>query len=237
MTISRRSLRQAPSFLDRSSGFYGRLEEKGAAKEGKGRQEGGEGEGPGGLFEDNHGMLQDDAAQLLPRQQSKRRSRRWRRETGNSTVTMETEDRPPSPVLPGSESEKRRDYHATTEGHTDAVTEMTVTMAATKHPLIHFGDGEGADDQVLIQDKKMEKRRGKGVVEEGGEMKVAKRSTLKRYKKAFDRAFRRGWEAFITNLHTITLAPVSSSPSSSPSSSSPQKSSFLKHSSNLGYYK
>ncbi|MEQ2187726.1 hypothetical protein GOODEAATRI_007531, partial [Goodea atripinnis] len=35
---------------------------------------------------------------------------------------------------------------------------------------------------------------------------------------AFDRALRRGWEAFITNLYSVTLTPVKSS---SPTSTSP----------------
>lgn len=52
--------------------------------------------------------------------------------------------------------------------------------------------------------------------EEG--MKMVKRNTVKNYRKALDRAFRRGWEAFITNLYSVTLTPVTSS---SPTSSSP----------------
>ncbi|TMS02427.1 hypothetical protein E3U43_007967 [Larimichthys crocea] len=62
-------------------------------------------------------------------------------------------------------------------------------------------------DQVLIRDKKRgrdeegeEESRMKKEQEEG--MKMVKR---KNYRKALDRALRRGWEAFITNLYSVTL--------------------------------
>ncbi|KAK1889780.1 putative lipoprotein [Dissostichus eleginoides] len=95
--------------------------------------------------------------------------------------------------------------------------------------MVHFPVREDEDDQVLIRDKKRgreeegeEERRMKKEQEEG--LKVVKRNTVNNYRKALDRAFRRGWEAFITNLYSVTLTPVtSSSPTSASSPSSKKK--------------
>ncbi|XP_038838896.1 uncharacterized protein sb:cb1058 [Salvelinus namaycush] len=80
--------------------------------------------------------------------------------------------------------------------------------------LVHFASREEADDQVLIKDKKRGREEEKEEEMKGQEeMKVMrKRSALKNYRKTFDRAFRRGWEIFVTNLYSVTLTPDSSPP-------------------------
>ncbi|KAJ8007800.1 hypothetical protein DPEC_G00097950 [Dallia pectoralis] len=64
---------------------------------------------------------------------------------------------------------------------------------------------EETDDQVLIKEKK--RGREEETEEDGkkvtGQEEMKKRSTLKNYRKAFDRALRRGWENFITNLYSL----------------------------------
>lgn len=44
-----------------------------------------------------------------------------------------------------------------------------------------------------------------------------------RFPQALDQAFRRGWEAFITNLYSVTITPVTSSSSPPPTSPSSKK--------------
>lgn len=84
--------------------------------------------------------------------------------------------------------------------------------------LVHFASREEADDQVLIKDENRGREEEKEEMKGQEGMKVMrKRSTLKNYRKTFDRAFRRGWETFVTNLYSVTLTPDSSSSSSSPS--------------------
>ncbi|CAL8327102.1 unnamed protein product [Lota lota] len=113
-------------------------------------------------------------------------------------------------------------------------TEVRVTEAnESMGTLIQFTAQEDTDDQVLIRDKNRgreeeeeeegeEERRLKREQEEG--MKTLKRNTVKNYRKALDRAFRRGWEAFITNLYSVTLTPVTSSTSTTCSAPSPKSS-------------
>uniref|UniRef100_A0A3Q3FMF9 Sb:cb1058 n=1 Tax=Labrus bergylta TaxID=56723 RepID=A0A3Q3FMF9_9LABR len=150
-----RSSIRAPKFLDKSSGFYGRLDEPEVAGEGDDEVRGQEvelkGNGTEGsvredisqaaqgedAFHFNDGLMEDDGETLLQRNTS-RRSSRWRR----------------------SSRRKQR---------------------------------EGRVEEDAARDERPS---------------------------ALDRAFRRGWEAFITNLYSITLTPVTSSskPSSSPAS-------------------
>ncbi|XP_035530735.1 uncharacterized protein sb:cb1058 [Morone saxatilis] len=260
-----RSSVRAPKFLDKSSGFYGRLDEPEVAGEGeevRGKEveerwsgmedssrEGGVVSNPSPsvvhvsgedekeeveAFDFNEGMMEDDGETLLRRKPS-RRSSRWRRSSRRKQKEGRAEEdaaRDERPSL-GTESPAGlrvlEGTRVTIEVEMEKVKKVEEENEKTgggKEPaLVHFAAREDADDQVLIRDKKRgreevgeDERRMKREQEEG--MKVVKRNTVKNYRKALDRAFRRGWEAFITNLYSVTLTPVtSSSPPSSPSSS------------------
>uniref|UniRef100_A0A3B5BB58 Sb:cb1058 n=1 Tax=Stegastes partitus TaxID=144197 RepID=A0A3B5BB58_9TELE len=223
---SARSSIRAPKFLDKSNGFYGRLDEPDMATDGREVEENVMGDGSrvesrsslnvehnSGADEREEaehfteGMMEDDGETLLQRKPS-RRSSRWRR----SSRRKQKEGK--------AEEEQARDERPSlgTERPVDVVElEIQVEKMKKEEPaLVHFPVREEADDQVLIRDKKRgreeegeEERKMRREQEEG--MKVVKR---KNFRKALDRAFRRGWEAFITNLYSVTLTPVTSSPSS-----------------------
>ncbi|XP_047241020.1 cilia- and flagella-associated protein 251 [Girardinichthys multiradiatus] len=229
-TSTRSSIR-APKFLDKSSGFYGRLDEPETTTDG--------GEISGDKVEievkdssssstvllntltdeDVFGMIEDDGETLLQRK-TNRLSSKWRR----SSRRKQKDER--------DEEEQARDERIRLEVQEE---KMQVELEklrkmeeeTMKDPnLVHFQVREFADDRVLIRDKKRgreeeeeeaeEERKMKKEQEEG--MKMVKRNTVKNYRKAFDRALRRGWETFITNLYSVTLTPVKSS---SPTLTSP----------------
>ncbi|TKS92689.1 hypothetical protein D9C73_027325 [Collichthys lucidus] len=236
-----RSSVRAPKFLDKSNGFYGRLDEPevtgdveevmGKEVEDSNREEGvvsnpspsvvhvsaADEKEEAEMFGFNEGMMEDDGETLLQRKPS-RRSSRWRRSSrrkqkeGRAKGDAARDERPSvdteSPVEP--------DVLEGTKVMIEVEVEKMKKLEKEKK-VIHFAAREDADDQVLIRDKKRgrdeegeEESRMKKEQEEG--MKMVKR---KNYRKALDRALRRGWEAFITNLYSVTLTPVTSS--SSPS--------------------
>ncbi|KAM4611434.1 uncharacterized protein ACJ7VT_012118 [Polymixia lowei] len=255
-----RSSIRAPKFLDKASGFYGRLDEPetaGGREEERGREaeegwreraiasgqtpdathsSGAEERGEAELFGFDEGMMEDDGETLLRRKPS-RRSSRWRRSSRRKQKEAKPEGDVPqvmdTPVL----AEVQMDRLKRMEG------EEGKQGRGTESTLVHFAARDDADDQVLIRDKKRgreeeeeeegaEEREMKREQEEG--MKMVKRNTMKNYRKALDRAFRRGWEAFITNLYSVTLMPVTSSSSSSSSPSSKRK---QQHSAALAEFK
>ncbi|XP_037613659.1 neurofilament medium polypeptide [Sebastes umbrosus] len=271
-----RSSIRAPKFLDKSSGFYGRLDEPEAVGDGeevRGKEveerwngtedsigEGGVASSPSPspsvvpvsgaeereeveAFDLNEGMMEDDGETLLQRKPS-RRSSRWRRSSrrkqkeGRAEGDVARDERPglgtESPVEPPV-------LEVMIEVEMEKVKKME---GENGKELVHFAIREEADDQVLIRDKKRgreeeeeegeEERRMKREQEEG--MKEVKRNTVKNYRKALDRAFRRGWEAFITNLYSVTLAPVTSS-SPPPSSSSPSSKKKQQHNAVLAEFR
>ncbi|XP_054457501.1 uncharacterized protein sb:cb1058 [Anoplopoma fimbria] len=261
-----RSSIRAPKFLDKSSGFYGRLDEPEAAgggEEVRGKEveemcngmddsnrDGGVASSPSPspsvvhlsgadereeveAFDLDEGMMEDDGETLLQRKPS-RRSSRWRRSSrrkqkaGRGEEDAARDDKPSlgpeSPVDPHALEDTRVIIQVETEKVKKMEEGKEKAGSGKKPTLVHFPIRDDADDQVLIRDKKRgreqegeEERRMKKEQEEG--MKMVKRKTGKNYRKALDRAFRRGWEAFITNLYSVTLTPVTSSspPSSSPS--------------------
>ncbi|XP_041821264.1 cilia- and flagella-associated protein 251 [Chelmon rostratus] len=269
-----RSSIRAPKFLDKSSGFYGRLDEPEATGEGEevrgneveerwngiedNNREGGvvsspspssmhvsgaDERGEAEAFDFNEGMMEGDGETLLRRKPS-RRSSRWRRSSkrkqkeGRAEEDAARDERPSlstdSPVL-----EDTRVIIEVQMETVQKVEEEDEKAGEGKEPaLVHFTVQEDADDQVLIRDKKRgreeegeEERRMKREQEEG--MRVVKRNSVKNYRKALDRAFRRGWEAFIANLYSVTLTPVTSTP---PPSSSPSSKKKQMHSSVLAEF-
>ncbi|XP_022614101.1 cilia- and flagella-associated protein 251-like [Seriola dumerili] len=264
---STRSSIRAPKFLDKSSGFYGRLdepettgegeevranevEERGngvedASREGRamsspatsvGNNSGADEVDEAEAFEFNEGLMEDDGETLLRRKPS-RRSSRWRRSSRRKQKEGRTEEDAARDERPSLGKESLVDSHDLEGTRVMIMVEMEKQKQVEEEKekagrgnepaLVHFPVREDEDDQVLIRDKKRgreeegeEERRMKREQEEG--MKVVKRNTMKNYRKALDRAFRRGWEAFITNLYSVTLTPVTSSSPPSPLSKKQQ---------------
>ncbi|KAM9836459.1 uncharacterized protein ACBR49_018903 [Aulostomus maculatus] len=244
---SMRSSTRAPKFLDKSSGFYGRLDEPETSgdvverwnglqvgnSEGvvasrssldgvyiSGTTEGGD---PEVLTE---GIMEDDGETLLRRKPS-RNSSRWRRSSKRKQEGEAEKNWSLSIERPNLDSQNPVDANVMIEvemAKLKAMEEVNEEVGRGKEPaLVHFPLQEDADDQVLIRDKRRgreeegkEERRMRSEQEEG--MKVVKRKSIKNYGKVLDRAFRRGWEAFISNLYSVALTPVTPSSSSSPSS-------------------
>ncbi|XP_035861637.1 cilia- and flagella-associated protein 251 [Sander lucioperca] len=262
---SARSSIRAPKFLDKSSGFYGRLDEPEAAGEGEmvrgkeveetfnwtedSNREGGVASSPSPIeirisgadekeeveaFDLNEGMMEDDGETLLQRKPS-RRSSRWRRSSRRKQKEGRAEEDTARDERPSLGTESPVDPHVLEDTkvmiEVKKMEEEDGKAGKEKEPtLVHFPVREDADDQVLIRDRKREEeeeRKMKREQEEG--KKVMKRNTGKNYRKALDRAFRRGWEAFITNIYSVTLTPVTSSspPSSSPSLKKKQQSNLV----------
>ncbi|XP_034532669.1 cilia- and flagella-associated protein 251 [Notolabrus celidotus] len=245
-----RSSIRAPKFLDKASGFYGRLDEPEVAgeEEEQGRwsvteenvrkdiSEADQREEIN-VFDFNEGMMEDDGKTLLQRNTS-RRSSRWRRSSRRKQKEGKAEEDATQDKTPSLGTESSSDPHVleNTGGMMEVEMEKLKKMdeekeqegRGTEPTLVHFTVREDRDDQVLIRDKKRgreeegeEERKMKREQEEG--MKMVKRNSVKNYRKAFDRAFRRGWEAFITNLYSVTLTPVTSSSSQSSSPASKKK--------------
>ncbi|XP_068444433.1 cilia- and flagella-associated protein 251 [Clinocottus analis] len=257
-----RSSIRAPKFLDKSSGFYGRLDEPEAAgeggevrgeeveemcsKTGDSSRDRGVASSPSMLytsgadereeveaFDLDEGMMEDDGETLLQRKPS-RRSSRWRRSSRRKEKVVRGEEHVAqddgrslgtgSPSDPHCPEDSRGMIEVETEEEKETEEGKEDAWRGMEHALAHFPIRGDADDQVLIRDNKREReeegeeeRRMQREQEEA--KKVVKRNTVKNYRKALDRALRRGWEAFITNLYSVTLTPVTSSsqPSSSPS--------------------
>ncbi|XP_023139031.2 uncharacterized protein sb:cb1058 [Amphiprion ocellaris] len=233
---STRSSIRAPKFLDKSSGFYGRLDEPEMPSEGREVEENVIDDGSRvevTVVQDSwadkseaedftEGVMEDDGETLLERKPS-RRSNRWRRSSRRKQKEGKAEEEQARDERPSLGTESLEDVvEARVQMEIELEKLKKVEEENGKEPtLVHFPVREEADDQVLIRDKKRgreeegeEERKAKREQEEG--MKVVKR---KNYRKALDRALRRGWEAFITNLYSVTLTPVMSSPSpTSPSS-------------------
>ncbi|XP_028850032.1 uncharacterized protein LOC114798459 [Denticeps clupeoides] len=221
MTIGKSSkkvkLPRTPSFLDRSGGFYGRLDETEAVGLEGSKAEptplpAWEVKEEHGVFDFNQGMMEDDGATLLTRKPS-RRSGRWsRRSSKRSTVSQEKEYQ---------SAGRDMETPACLDGSLVPTQSKGVSSAQGPEPtVVHFSITEEADDQVLIRGRKWEsveekKKRKDGKTGTGEGLEVEKRNTLKNYRKALDRAFRRGWETFITNLYSVTLTPVTSAETSS----------------------
>lgn len=264
-----RSSIRAPKFLDKSSGFYGRLDEPEATAGGEdvrgkeveerwnkmedSKREEGVVRSPSPssvhvsgadereeaeVFDFNEGMMEGDGETLLRRKPS-RRSSRWRRSSRRKQKEERAEEDTARDERPSLSTESPADPQVPEDTRVIIEVEMETEKKVEeedekagggKEPvLVHFTVQEDADDQVLIRDKKRgreeegeEEKRMKREQEEG--MKMVKRSTVKNYRKALDRAFRRGWEAFVANLYSVTLTPVTSTPppSSSPSSKKKQ---------------
>lgn len=181
MTIGRNSMRssvRAPKFLDKSSGFYSRLEEAGVAGEAEEGEDGGREVGErlrcaedGGAEGKAEGLMGDDGETLLQRKPS-RLSSRWRR----STRRKQKEEQP------GGETINQVVIEVVVGGGEEG--EQRPSAEPREATLV--GD---ADDQVLIRDTKRgreeeegeEEWRMKKEQEEG--MKMLKRNTAKNYRK------------------------------------------------------
>ncbi|XP_018962333.1 uncharacterized protein LOC109093057 [Cyprinus carpio] len=235
MTIGRSSKKnmgpRSPPFLDKASGFYGRLDEmcgddvqRETTEEQIGtihRSSQDNGTAPSWIEEDDHvvdfnqGVMDDDGTTLLKRKPS-RLSRRWSRMSSRKAKY----DKFSSEKPPGKETNKPTSVHLNPE-----VPPTTQTLESSREPeptLVHFSAREHAEDQILISEKKegegemKNTRKGKTEGKQNGEsLEVVKRNTLKNYRKAVDRAFRQGWETFVANLYSVTLTPISSTSSSS----------------------
>ncbi|KAK7170700.1 hypothetical protein R3I94_000792 [Phoxinus phoxinus] len=244
MTIGKSSKKnkapRSPPFLDKANGFYGRLDEMfgdDVLIEGEpthteeqigalNRSSQDNGTVPGWIEEDDHvvdfnqGMIDDDGTTLLKRKPS-RLSRRWSRMSSRKGKY----DKFTSDKQLGNETNKSTSVDLSPE-----VPPAIQTLENSGEPestTVHFSMTEHADDQILISGKKdgegdMEDTRKEKKTEgqlKGEANEIVKRNSLKNYRKAMDRAFRRGWETFVANLYSVTLTPISSTSSSSPTPS------------------
>ncbi|KAJ8281634.1 hypothetical protein COCON_G00041530 [Conger conger] len=193
-----------------------------------------------GVFDFNQGMLEDDGTAALLRKTPARRSSRWRRKSGSRKKRLEAEPedcetlevvdpaRPQTLEVVDSAAPQTMEVVDSAAPQTMEVVDSAapqtmevVDSAAPQtleagHLLVHFSVREEADDHVLIS--KTAERETEGLRGDE-EVKVAKRGKLKNYRKALDRALRRGWETFVCSLYSVTLTPISST-ETSPSSSS-----------------
>lgn len=181
---SARSSIRAPKFLDKSTGFYGRLEEPEVAGEGEevGGKEVGErlwGTESSSVDEEAagkaEGMMGDDGETLLQRKPS-RLSSRWRSTRRKQKEARVEEEEETAESLPSEFS--------------PVVIEVLVGEedGAKEAALVHFATREDEDDQVLIRDAKRgrdeegeEEWRMRKEQEEG--MKMVKRNAVKNYRK------------------------------------------------------
>ena len=177
----------SPSFLDKAGGFYGRLDE--TEVDGGKSETTKQGMSPGptkrepDVFHFNEGMMEDDGTTTLLRRKPSRWSRRSSRKVKADKGS------------PGKNIQSVGTDSDTTPGCGTSSETQTVGLPVVQEPeptLIHFSIREEADDHALIQGHNCEvevKERKKGKEENreeknGGEqMKMAKRSTLKLYRK------------------------------------------------------
>lgn len=163
-----RSSIRAPKFLDKSNGFYGRLDEPEMAGEGEeswnvmedSKTEGGvvSSQNPREVhvsgaetqeaeaFDFNEGLMEGDGEALLRRKPS-RHSSRWRRSSRRKQKEGRAEEDAARDERPSLGTERPVDPH------TGVMIE--VEMEKKVEPsLVHFPTREDEDDQVLIRDKK-----------------------------------------------------------------------------------
>ncbi|KAM3590197.1 uncharacterized protein V6R79_005749 [Siganus canaliculatus] len=242
---STRSSIRAPKFLDKSSGFYGRLDEPEVPAEGEevwgNEMEDGNRDGVNEREElEAFDFMEDDGETLLERKPS-RLSSRWRRSSRRKQKEAKVEE---DAANPNQEVESPAEPAAMMieieiERMKKVEEENEKAGQGKESSLVHFSVRSDEDDQVLIRDQKTERgeegeegeeeRRMKMDQEEG--MKVVKKNAAKNYRKTLNQAFRRGWKAFIANLYSVTLTPVTSS---SPSPSSKKK---MQHSAVLAEFR
>ncbi|KAJ0006394.1 hypothetical protein NQD34_013667 [Periophthalmus magnuspinnatus] len=203
-----RSSIRATKFLDKASGFYGRLDEPEIPTVVEDLKV----EFFCGALEEVEMFNEDDGEMLLRRKPS-RCSSRWRNLRGKESKEERKQ----------SEEERRQGSQEITE----VMIQVQLYTEEREPAVVHFAIPEVADDKVLIMDKAEqevreqpeeqmpEEERQSREQEEG--FKALKKKSSKNYHKALDRAFRRGWEAFITNLYSVTLISSSDSSPSSPS--------------------
>lgn len=183
---SARSSIRSPKFLDKSTGFYCRLDEpnaRGVGEEEQGEVEEGQREKAGDF---SGGRMGDDGETLLQRKAS-HRSSRWRRSSRRKKKEAEGD--------PGGEQGPRG-----VQAEAPDCQEVVIQVAAAEErpggdgdpALVHFAAREEADDRVLIRHMKRgrdgdgdgegeEERRVAREQEEG--MKMVKRMTAKNYRK------------------------------------------------------
>lgn len=196
-----RSSLRAPKFLDKSTGFYGRLDEPevtGEGEEVRGKEVGERWDGTedgsrdGGVvekaeaFNSSEGMMGDDGETLLQRKPS-RLSSRWRRSTRRKQKEGRDEEDDSRDERPSVGTDISLEVNQVVI-KVEMGKEDEQTGDSKESALVHFAVREDADDQVLIRDKKRgrdeegeEERKMKKEQEEG--MKMLKRNTVKNYRK------------------------------------------------------
>lgn len=202
-----RSSIRAPKFLDKSSGFYGRLDEPEREKVISTEVEEGNVElvstpsktvlhnSLGDEKEESEafeGMMEDDGETLLRRKPS-RRSSRWRRSSRRKQKEGRAEEeqaRDERPSLGLSTRPDLEDTNVTIEVEKlkEAEDDNEKVGRGGEPALVHFPVREEADDQVLIRDKKRcreeeEGEEGRMKREQEEELKMVKRNTVKNYRK------------------------------------------------------
>lgn len=195
-TSTRSSIR-APKFLDKSSGFYGRLDEPEPATDDGCEISGGNVEAevkdgssystmaPNTLADedvDGFGAIEDDGETLLRRKPS-RLSSRWRRSTSRKQKDEKVEE------------DQTQNEKSSPEVQEDKMKVKTEEETVKEPGLVHFQVREFADDRVLIRDNKRgrekeeeeseEERKMKKEQEEG--MKMVKRKNYRKVRLCFCR--------------------------------------------------
>lgn len=175
-----RSSIRAPKFLDKSSGFYGRLDEPEVAGEGEEerrwsvteenvRKDISEADqkkdatDEGDVFDFNEGMMEDDGKTLLQRNTS-RRSSRWRRSSRRKQKEGKEEEDATDNKTPSLVMESLSDPQALDNTRVMIEVELEKLRKMKEEEekdgqgnepvLVHFTVREDEDDQVLIRDKK-----------------------------------------------------------------------------------
>lgn len=210
-----RSSIRAPKFLDKASGFYGRLDEPETVEDVKGKEveqngiEEGSVRSPAdeweevGLCDFSGGIVGDDGETLLQRKPS-RHSSRWRRSSRRKLKEGKGEQNEKSSLEKENSADEtnRGMMEAEMEKLRKAEEENEKAGKGRESALVHFPAREDADDQVLIRDKKTgreeeaeEKRNLKSEQEKA--MKVVKRNTMKNYHKVRTRTHPSGCFSFL----------------------------------------
>lgn len=203
MTIGKSSKKQkaprSPPFLDRASGFYGRLDEietgaetteqQPAAKPVAGEMNSVElPDDQGHCVSDfGEGMMEDDGTTLLKRKPS-RLSRRWSRKSSRRTKSDKSSL---EMDIQSTETEEAPSNNPSLDTHIEPQPDTGSVSKAAEPMLIHFSIREEADDQKLIPEAKERRREVKEKRKEGEvegktdieNMKVIKRSSLRNYRK------------------------------------------------------
>lgn len=195
---STRSSIRAPKFLDKSSGFYGRLDEPettaGMEEMLVNEEERTNGTGDISvvqncgadvkeepeMFDFNEGLMEDDDEILLRRKPS-RRSSRWRRSSRRKQKDEKVEENK-RPSL-GTDTQDLEATRVRVEVEVERMKRMELVKEMSgkgkESALVHFPVREDQDDQVLIRDK----TRGDDEEEEVKKMKKEQEQGLKAVKK------------------------------------------------------